>query len=90
MLDKDFSIVQDMKNVMGKMLNEQGMNPLHGCYLAALAVREMAEQVADGFGLDINTVVSFAGNAIQQDGVVRTKFERIRQDCPQPRDGKGC
>ena len=90
MLDKDFSLVQDMQNVMGKMLNEQGINPLHGCYLAAMAVREMAERVADGFGLDINTVVSFTGNAILQDGIMRNKMEKVARPADRPDNGCGC
>ena len=93
MLDKDFSLVQDMSNVMRKMAEEQGINPMHACYLGALAVRELAERVSEGLGLDINTVVSFMGNAILQEGLMRNKFERLRPDngagC-RPSDCKGC
>ena len=90
MLDKYFSTVQHIKDVMCKMLDEQQLNPLHSCYLAAMAVREMAEKVADGFGLDTNTVVSFVGNAILQEGVMRNKMERIARPADRPDNGCGC
>ena len=90
MLSEDFKLVDHMRATMQKIIADNGINPIHGVYLMALAVRESTEDLCNNIGLNTTEANAFIGNAMLHEDTLRQKFQKQPSDTSRPSCGCGC
>lgn len=69
-MEKDVAIVQEISSFVGKLVNERGINPIHGLTLMALALREITVTVCNSLEIPPHTGLAFVGNSVIAGGTV--------------------
>lgn len=85
-MEKDLATIQEINSIVGKLLHERGINPLHGLTLMAMALRESTVNVCNSLGIPPNTGLAFVGNSVIAGGTV-VNTDRPSNGCG---DMKGC
>lgn len=69
-MEKDLVIVQEITSFVGKLVNERGINPLHGLTLMAMSLRESTVTVCNALDIPPSTGLAFIGNSVIAGGSV--------------------
>ena len=80
-MEKDLETINEITSFVGKLVQERGINPLHGLTLMAMALRESTVNVCTALDIPPATGLAFVGNSVIAGGSVVNTMR--------PSDGKG-
>ena len=84
-MEKDLATINEINNFLGKYMKDQGINPLHGLTLVAMALREATVNMCSSLDIPAATGLAFVSNSILPSGSI-INVNRPSNGC----DMKGC